>query len=60
MLKFILARDPVIREHLSGDKKIKYPSRTIIDEQIVVLANETWNSIISVVKQLSEVLFGNF
>ena len=41
----------MLRDHLNGDKKIKYLSRTITDEQIVVLANESRNSIISDVKQ---------
>ena len=51
LLKFIVTRDPVIREHLSGYKKIKYLSKTITDDQVVVLTNETRNSIISDVKQ---------
>ena len=51
VLKFIAIRDPVLREHLSGDKKIKYLRKTIVDDQLVVLANKSRNSIISDVKQ---------
>ena len=51
LLKFIATRDPVLREHVNGDKKIKYVSKMITDEQIVVLINETRNSIISDVEQ---------
>ena len=43
LLKFIAARESVLREHLNGDKKIKYLCKTITVEQIVVMANEHYS-----------------
>jgi hypothetical protein len=47
LIKFIATRDPILRDHLASEEKIKYLSKTITNEQISILASQTREKILN-------------
>lgn len=51
LLKYMSTFDPVLDQHIKGDARIKYLSKTITEEQIEILAQMTVNKIIDDCKE---------